>query len=97
MDACIMADRAAWLYVGVPITIIGNFDLPTETLWKIRLARYNRHRFTSVLALDRSRHLSEGRCSRFDLSGSDGALTGHGQTLNAQRRPFAYITNGGSS
>jgi adenosylhomocysteinase len=74
MDACIMADRAAWLYVGVPITIIGNFDLPTETLWKIRLARYNRHRFTSVLALDRSRHLSEGRCSRFDLSGSDGAL-----------------------
>ncbi len=23
-----------------------------------------------------SRHLSEGRCSRFNLSGSDGALTG---------------------
>lgn len=74
MDACIMADQAARLYVTGPITIIGNFDLPTETLWKIQLARYNRHRFTSVHALGRSRHLSEGRCSRFDLSGSGGAL-----------------------
>ncbi|MCP2075000.1 UNVERIFIED_ORG: hypothetical protein J2Y77_004436 [Pseudomonas lini] len=32
MNGCIMADRAARLYVAAPITIIGNFDLPTETL-----------------------------------------------------------------
>jgi adenosylhomocysteinase len=74
MNACIMAERKDGLYNAGPITVIGNFDLPTETLWKIRLARYNRLRFISVHALDRSRHLSEGRCSRFDLSGSDGAL-----------------------
>ncbi|SEO93446.1 adenosylhomocysteinase [Pseudomonas sp. NFACC39-1] len=85
MDAGIMADRAAWLYVEALITLIGNFDLPTETLWKIRLARYNRHRFTSVHALDRSRHLSEGRCSRFDLSGSDGALFVRGTPTDTKR------------
>jgi hypothetical protein len=32
MNDRIMADRAGRLYVAVPITIIGNFDLPTETL-----------------------------------------------------------------
>ena len=32
MNDCIMADRAGRLYAAVPITIIGNFDLPTETL-----------------------------------------------------------------
>ncbi|MDP9782762.1 hypothetical protein J2W59_002596 [Pseudomonas fluorescens] len=32
MNDCIMADRAGRLYVAAPITIIGNFDLPTETL-----------------------------------------------------------------
>ncbi|SDA93890.1 hypothetical protein SAMN03159443_05119 [Pseudomonas sp. NFACC15-1] len=32
MDCCIMADRTARLYVAGPMTVIGNFDLPTETL-----------------------------------------------------------------
>jgi len=45
MNGCIMADRPVRLYVAGPITTIGNFDLPTETLWKIGRARYNRHRF----------------------------------------------------
>ena len=32
MNTGIMADRTARLYVAGPMTIIGNFDLPTETL-----------------------------------------------------------------
>ncbi|SFB24091.1 hypothetical protein SAMN03159488_02586 [Pseudomonas sp. NFIX10] len=32
MDCCIMAERTARLYVAAPMTVIGNFDLPTETL-----------------------------------------------------------------
>ncbi|SDG73786.1 hypothetical protein SAMN04490204_5483 [Pseudomonas thivervalensis] len=32
MDCCIMADPTAGLYVAGPMMVIGNFDLPTETL-----------------------------------------------------------------
>ena len=32
MDCRIMADPAAELYVAGPMTVIGIFDLPTETL-----------------------------------------------------------------
>ena len=50
---------------------------PTEGLGKCRLHGYNRLRFKTVIFIQyRSRHLSEGRCSRFNLSGSDGALSG---------------------
>lgn len=45
----IMAEPGAQLYAASTMVSIKIFNQPTETLWQIRPARYNRLRFKTVI------------------------------------------------